>query len=115
MKFLSALIATVALTVSTTALASNDWTMIGQLKANETKPVKVMIPAGDLTIEVFSDQGGVEFTCQFYDASGNLGLEQHHAVRCVGNVNSLRHSYLTVKITNEQNKPVGYRLTLTKK
>lgn len=115
MKFLSASVVLVALCLSTAASADNDWTIMGQLKANETKPVKVMIPVGELAIEVFSTQGGVEFTCKFYDASGNLGLEQHNAVRCVGNLNSLRHSYLTVSITNEQNKAVDYKVTLTKK
>lgn len=114
MKLLMTSILACLLTVSAGAFADNDLTMLGNLKANETKPVKVYIPVGNLTIQVFSTKEDNEFTCRFLDGAGNVGLEQKHATKCVGNFTSNQHGHITVVILNEQNRAVDYKIVLQK-
>lgn len=114
MKYLTTFILAAGLLIASSATADNDITMLGNLKANETKPVKVYIPVGNLTVQVFSTKEDNEFTCRFLDGSGNLGLEQKHATKCVGNFTSNQHGHITVVILNEQNRAVDYKIVLQK-
>jgi hypothetical protein len=114
MKILTPFILVAGLLVASSAVADNDLTMLGNLKPNESKPVKVYIPVGELTIQVFSTKDDNEFTCRFLDGAGNLGLEQKHATKCVGHFTSNQHGHITVVILNEQNRAIDYKIVLQK-
>lgn len=98
MKFTALFGAALAL-FSTVALA-HDLTYMGPIKANETKSVKVELPAGKLTVEVFSSSPETKFNCQFQSGYGSVVFEQTNTHRCVGKVVTQSESTLNVSVKN---------------
>lgn len=98
MKF-SAIITAAVLLVSATALA-HDLTYMGPIKANETKTVKVELPTGKLTVEVYSTSPATKFNCQFQSGYGGIIFEQNNTARCVGKTVTQSDTTLTVSVKN---------------
>jgi len=98
MKF-SAMFAAAILLVSVTALA-HDLTYMGPIKANETKNVKVELPTGKLTIEVYSSSPDTKFNCQFQAGYGGVVLEQVDTHRCVGRFVTQSDTTMSVGVRN---------------
>lgn len=98
MKF-TAIIAAALLFVSATAMA-HDLTYFGPIKANEIKNVKVELPIGKLTIEVFSSSPETKFNCQFQSGYGGVVFEQTDTHRCIGKTVTQSDTSLTVTVKN---------------
>ncbi len=96
---ISALFGVAVALLSTVALA-HDLTYMGPIKANETKTVKVELPAGKLTIEVYSSSPSTKFNCQFQSGYGSVVFEQANTYRCVGRVLIQSDSTLNVSVKN---------------
>ena len=97
MKF-PAIIATI-LFVSTTALA-HDLTYLGPIKSNETKNVKVELPAGKLLVEVYSSSPETKFNCQFQSGYGSVTFEQTNVSRCMSKIVTQSDTTLIVSVKN---------------
>jgi len=97
MKF-SAMFTAAILLVSATALA-HDLTYMGPIKSNETKNVKVELPAGKLAIEVYSTSPDTKFNCQF-QATYGVVFEQLNTSRCVGRTVTQSDTTLNVSVHN---------------
>lgn len=98
MKF-TAIFAAAILFVSATALAY-DLTYLGPIKANETKTVKVELPTGKLTVEVYSTSPDTKFNCQFQSGYGGIVFEQTDTHRCVGRLVTQSESSMSVSVKN---------------
>lgn len=98
MKF-PAIITAAILLVSATALA-HDLTYLGPIKANETKSVKVELPIGKLTVEVYSTSPDTKFNCQFQSGYGGIVFEQTNTSRCVGRIVTQSESTMSVSVKN---------------
>ena len=96
---LPALFGTALILFSTVALA-HDLTYMGQIKASETKTVRVELPAGKLTVEVFSSSPETKFNCQFQSGYGSVVFEQTNTPRCVGKVVIQSDTTLHVSVKN---------------
>lgn len=97
MKFYGIITATILL-VSATALA-HDLTYMGPIKSNETKNVKVELPAGKLAIEVYSTSPDTKYNCQFQVAYGVV-FEQTNTSRCVGKTVTQSDTTLNISVKN---------------
>jgi hypothetical protein len=80
---ISALFGAAIVLFSAVAFA-HDLTYTGPIKAGETKTVRVEIPVGKMTIEVFSSFPDTKFNCQFQSGYGGIVFEQTNTSRCVG-------------------------------
>jgi hypothetical protein len=98
MKF-STIVTAAILLFSSTALA-HDLTYMGPIKSNETKSVKVELPAGKLVIEVFSSSPETKFNCQFQSGYGGIVFEQTNTSKCVGRTVTNSDTNITVRVTN---------------
>lgn len=107
MKFTS-LIGAAILFVSSVALA-HDLTYLGPIKANETKTVKVELPAGKLVVEVFSSSPETKFNCQFQSGYGGVVFEQTGVSRCVSRTTTQSDTTLQVSVKN-LGKDSDYRI-----
>lgn len=96
---LSSLIGAAIVLVATTAFAY-DLTYLGPIKAHETKSVKVDLPAGKLTVEVYSTFPETRFNCDFSTNYGSVVFVQRNTPRCVGNVVMQSDASMTVSVTN---------------
>ncbi len=96
---ISSIIAAAILLVTTTALA-HDLTYMGPIKANETKTVKVEIPSGRLTVEVYSSSPDTKFNCQFQTGYGGIVFEQTNTSRCVGRLVNQSDATMSVSVRN---------------
>lgn len=96
---LSSIIGATILFISAVALA-HDLTYLGPIKANETKNVKVELPAGKLAIEVFSSSPETKFNCQFQSGYGGVVFEQTNTPRCVGKVVIQSDNSMIVSVKN---------------
>lgn len=90
----------VALALFSTAALAHDLTYMGQLKASETKTVKVELPAGKLTVEVFSSSPETKFNCQFQSGYGSVIFEQTNTPKCVGKIVTQSDTSLQVSVKN---------------
>lgn len=98
MKF-STIVAAAILLFSATALA-HDLTYMGPIKSNETKSVKIELPAGKLTVEVYSTSPTTKFNCQFQAGYGGVVFEQANTSKCVGRTVTQSDTNMTVRVTN---------------
>jgi hypothetical protein len=98
MKFPTIITAAILL-VSATAFA-HDLTYLGPIKANETKNVRVEIPAGKLTVEVYSSSPDTKFNCQFQTGYGGVVFEQVDTHRCVGRFVTQSDATMNVGVHN---------------
>ena len=96
---LPSIIGAAILFVSSVALA-HDLTYLGPIKANETKNVKIELPAGKLAIEVFSSSPETKFNCQFQSGYGGVVFEQTNTPRCVGKVVIQSDNSMIVSVKN---------------
>lgn len=96
---ISTIIGAAILFVSSAALA-HDLTYMGPIKTNETKNVKVELPAGKLTIEVFSSSPETKFNCQFQSGYGGIIFEQTDTHKCINRVSVESNSTLNVGVKN---------------
>ena len=96
---LPSIIAAAILFVSATALA-HDLTYLGPIKANETKTVKIELPPGKLTVEVFSSSPETKFNCQFQTGYGSPVFEQTNTSRCVGRLVNQSDTTMGVSVKN---------------
>lgn len=98
MKF-TTIFAVAILLISATAFA-HDLTYMGPIKANEAKSVRVELPVGKLTIEVFSSNPETKFNCQFQSGYGGVVFEQTDTFRCVGRVVNQSETTMSVNVRN---------------
>lgn len=96
---ISAIIGAAILLVSSVAFA-HDLTYLGPIKSNETKNVRVELPAGKLTIEVYSSSPETKFNCQFQSGYGSAVLEQTNTYRCVSKFVTQSDTTLMVSVKN---------------
>ena len=96
---ISTIFATAILLVSTTALA-HDLTYLGPIKAKETKSVKVELPVGKLTVEVYSSFPDTKFNCQFQAGYGGVVFEQTNVSRCVSKLTIRSETTMSVSVQN---------------
>lgn len=89
-----------ALVLFSTAALAHDLTYMGPIKANETKNVKVELPAGKLTVEVFSSSPETKFNCQFQTGYGSPVFEQTNTSRCVGRLVNQSDTTMSVSVRN---------------
>lgn len=98
MKF-PAIITAAILFVSATAFA-HDLTYLGPIKANETKNVRVELPVGKITVEVYSSSPDTKFNCQFQTGYGGVVSEQVDTHRCVSRFVTQTDATLSVSVKN---------------
>lgn len=92
----------------------SDTTYIRSLNSNETQSVKVAIPEGHTTIEVFNPYEETKLNCSFTDVSTKFtGLEEKNTNVCRGTVNTKFPLVIEVKTTNLSNKAIEYRVVRT--
>ena len=77
-----------------------DLTYLGPIKAHETKNVRVDIPSGQSTIEVFSSSKDTKFNCEFTSSYGGFVFEQKNTDKCLANLKSQSESSLIIQLTN---------------
>jgi len=96
---ISTIIGAAILLISSTALA-HDLTYMGPIKANETKNVKIELPTGKLTVEVFSSSTETKFNCQFQSGYGGIVYEQTNVYKCITHVATQSDTTMTVSVKN---------------
>lgn len=96
---LSALLGAAIVLFSTFALA-HDLTYMGPIKAGETKTVKVEVPSGRLTVEVFSSFPDTKFNCQFQSGYAGIIFEQTNTSKCVGKIVNQSDTTMSVSVKN---------------
>jgi hypothetical protein len=96
---LPALFGAALILLSTVALA-HDLTYMGPIRANETRSVKVELPAGRLTVEVFSSSPETKFNCQFQTGYGGPVFEQANTSRCVSRIVNQSDTTMSVIVRN---------------
>lgn len=97
--------------LSISNIGAQDLTKFGSLDAGQTKSVKVSLDKGKSVVSVYT-MGESLLSCKFIDSSGNVGLEQKKVKRCRGESALNAPADITVQITNEDSKPIEYRLHL---
>lgn len=107
MKLASLLGAAIVL-CATTALA-HDLTYTGPIKSGETKSVKVNLPDGKMTVEVFSPNVETKFNCQFSYTYGGVVDEQKNTPKCLRNFIVQSENTMVVSLTN-LGKDSDYRI-----
>ena len=98
MKLTHLLGAAIVLFASTAS--AHDLTYTGPIKEHETKNIKVELPAGKLTVEVFSSGGDTKFNCSFATSYAGVVFVQNNTPKCVGNVVMTSDSSMMVTVTN---------------
>ena len=96
---ISAILGAAILLVSSVALA-HDLTYLGPIKANETKTVRVDLPAGKLMVEVFSSSPETKFNCQFQSGYGGVIFEQTGVSKCVSKTVTQSDTSIMVSVKN---------------
>lgn len=105
MKYISTII--LAILLVTTPAFAHDLTYYGPLKAKESKSVNVDLPAGKLTIEVFSTTGA-KLDCKF--VALGVAFEQNNSPKCLVNVNVVSTGHIAVEVSNPENKESDYKI-----
>lgn len=98
MKIFTTIAASILLFSS--AAFAHDLTYMGPIKANETKTVKVELPAGKLTVEVFSSSSDTNFNCQFQSGYSSVVFEQTNTRKCTIGVSNNSDNTMTVSVKN---------------
>ena len=96
---LSALLSSAFVLFATSALA-HDLTYLGPIKAGETKTVKVEVPAGKLTVEVYSSFPDTKFNCQFQAGYAGIIFEHTNTSRCVSKISNQSDTTMSVSVKN---------------
>ena len=91
-----------------------NYTYIGLLKPSEIRTVKISVPAGQTTIDVYNPYNETKFDCEFKDtATGFVGLEQKNVVACSGKINTKAPLVIEVKTKNLDKGVVDYWIVRT--
>ena len=111
MKSMTATILAAALSATTAAAAdAYDWTHLANVKAHQTSQTVVELPGGKSTVEVWAHDNA-EISCTFIDrGTGNVAYQATKVQRCVGQASLSLPATMTVRITNESNKDLDYRI-----
>ncbi len=107
MKFTSLL--GVSLVLFATTAFAHDLTYVGPIKTGETKNVKVELPVGKLTVEVYSSFPDTKFNCQFQAGYGGIVFEQTNTSRCVSRVVIQSETTMSVSVKN-LSKDADYKI-----
>jgi len=99
MKHIYSLIA-LSIVFVTGAAFAHDLTYLGPIKNKESVSLKLELPKGELTVEVFSSDKDTKFNCDFGFTYGEVVLEQTNTSKCFGNFNVTSHSAMLMKVTN---------------
>lgn len=111
MKFIGAVLVALVTLIPSSSLAEGDEvTVIGTLKAHETKLRGIDIMAGKSIVDVYPADDKAKISCQYIDANGKVGLDQADVNICRGAANLSLPWHLTVKVTNLQDKEIDYRI-----
>lgn len=92
-------------------LANKDVMMFGSLKSFETKSSNLELTRGASSISVFTTSESF-VTCQFVDVNGALTSEQKKVKLCSHKTEVDSSTKLTLRITNEEDRLVDYRIHL---
>lgn len=107
----ASIIAGVLLSTSIADAKIADTIYLGSLKAHETKSVRVTVPQGKNTIEVFNPYFETKFNCSFTDATTRFtGLEQLNVPKCHGTVTNDHIIVFDVEVTNLSGYDIDYRI-----
>ena len=121
MKLSTVLFATSFLLVSATAMADTTTThMTGHLATKDTfgswtGPMRVELPSGTTVVDVSASATGRNtfLDCTFKEPTIGRTVVQKHVQLCDVNVKGLvLPSHLTVNITNDNDSPVDYDITI---
>lgn len=104
-KFISTII--LAILLVTVPAFAHDLTYYGPLKAKETKAINVDLPAGKLTIEIFSTTGS-KLDCRF--VALGVAFEQNNTPKCTVNLNVASTGHIEVQVYNPENKESDYKI-----
>ena len=107
MKFTHLLGAAIVLFAATSF--AHDLTYIGPIKSQESKSVKVDLPAGRLTIEVTSSNADTKFDCWFAAPYGGVTDVQKDTHKCLRNFIIQSDSTMNVSVYN-LGKESDYRI-----
>lgn len=109
MKYIGILILASSLFV-TSHVSAKELTVLGVLQSHETRATSFKLQKGTTSLEVFSSYDNTKLTCEFVDGAGNVGLVQRDVPRCVGNVKLNADDSMSVRVTNNSDKAIDYRI-----
>lgn len=112
MNFIKILLICLIVLITTTANAQSykkELTISGALQPHESFVHRVPLKEGKTRIEAYATDGSI-ISCQFMDSNGNVLLDQKDTTYCVGNADISLPWYLSIKLTNSQNKMIDYRV-----
>lgn len=92
-------------------ISNKDIMMFGSLKPLEVKESILTLDRGSSNVSVFTTSDTL-ISCQFIDSNGALTLEQNKVKRCAGSAEVDSTTKITLKVHNEENKMVDYRIHL---
>lgn len=88
-----------------------DMTYVGDVVAKSTKTVKVTLPIGKSTVEVFSTTNDHKFNCQF-GVDGRIHTEQQNVTKCLINPTVDSETKFDITIVNLEDKNLDYRIVI---
>jgi hypothetical protein len=117
MKYLSSIVMAAVLLTASSAIAQ-DWTYLDALSPHETHQKEIKLLDSKSTIEVYGGNydavtGNYDLiSCKFIDFNGSVVAEQKNVSHCLANTKplSIVPWRATVQVTNEENKPITYKL-----
>jgi len=117
MKSIGSIVVAAVLLIASSAIAQ-DWTYLDALQAHETHQKEIKLTDSKSTIEVYGGNydavtGNYDLiSCKFIDISGEVVAEQKSVSHCLVNTKPLTIVpwRATVQVTNEENKPITYKL-----
>ncbi len=108
-KFLL-LAAVLAITSVASAKVLVDKTYLKTLDGHKSAVTQLDLPAGATSITVEVDDENSVISCKFVNSNGVVGLENNNVGKCWGNVNYKVDDKISVKVTNETDTLIEYRI-----
>jgi hypothetical protein len=98
---------------STLATTPIERTIFSSLESGKSKSYDLSAPKGKTLISVEQLEDSVHtkpiLTCSF-SSDGEVGLEQKKVSQCLGKLDLKKETKLTVKVTNESNKTLEFKI-----
>ena len=113
MKKIISMLSVAAVLIATTAVAADDWTILGSVAPKATVSRDVFLPEGQITVEIIPHNTSCKMSCRFGTYSKD-SIVQENTNHCVVKNFNWSAVNVDIRITNLDSKTLDYKIWIYK-